>query len=122
MTEMGDARVPVVFAAAELAGRDDALLLDAGSGDTDTGAGAAGVVVRLPAAMPGHRIGCACCVPRGAAAEALGRLFLARARGEVWFFRRVVVSVADAAVVREAVLADRLVAGRYRLDSAEAGM
>jgi hypothetical protein len=118
MTDVADARVPVVFAAAELAGAEDALLLDAGQ---DAG-GAAGVVMRLPRAAIGHRIGCACCVPRGAAAEALGRLFLARARGEVGFFRRVVVCVADAASVREAVLGDRLVAGRYRLDSSMPGM
>ena len=115
---MADARVPVVFAAAELAGAGDALLLDAGQ---DASA-AAGVVMRLPAAAPGHRIGCACCLPRGAVAEALGRLFLARARGEVGFFRRVVVCVPDAAAVREAVLGDRLVAGRYRLDSSMTSM
>lgn len=117
---MADARVPVVFAAPERAGAEDALLLDAGQAvagqDGAVPVGAACVVVRLPALAFGHRIGCVCCVPRGAAAEALGRLFLARARGEVGFFRRVVVSVADAASVREAVLADRLVAGRYRLD------
>ncbi len=120
---MADARVPVVFAAAELAGAEDALLLDAGLLDAGQGGGAAaGVVVRLPRAALGHRIGCVCCVPRGAAAEALGRLFLARARGEVGFFRRVVVCVADAAAVREAVLGDRLVAGRYRLDSSVTSM
>jgi hypothetical protein len=77
---------------------------------------AAGVVVRL-AAGRGHPIGCACCLPRGAAAEALGGLFVQRARGEVGFFHRVVVSVADPQAVREAVLGDRLVAGRFRLDS-----
>jgi hypothetical protein len=109
---MTDARVPVVFAPAALAGAEDALLLDAG-GDA---APAAGVVVRL-AAGRGHPAGCACCLPRGAVAEALGGLFVRRARGEVGFFRRVVVSVADPDAVRAAVLSDRLVAGRFRLDS-----
>jgi hypothetical protein len=118
MTDVSDARVPVVFAAPAEAGAEDALLLEAEPG----AACAAGVVVRLPSAAAGHRFGCACCVPRGAAAEALGRLFLARARGEVRFFRRVVVSVADVGAVRAAILEDRLVAGRYRLDSVVTSM
>src|SRR6185312_16438294 len=100
MMQAMDGRVPVVFGAAALAGPRDALLLDAGVA-VDA---AAGAVARLPAAAAGHRIGCACCQPRGAAAEALGRLFLARARGEVRFFRRVVVSVADVSAVRAAIL------------------
>ena len=51
-------------------------------------------------------------------ADALSRLFLARVRGEVAFFRQVIAVPADAAG-REAIAAamrdDPLLAGRYRL-------
>jgi hypothetical protein len=64
-----------------------------------------------------HPIGCACCLPRSAAAQALGRLFLRRARGEVAWFDRVQL-VAQTASGRDAVTAaltdDVLVAARFR--------
>ncbi len=67
---------------------------------------------------PGHAAGCACCVARGGAGVALGRLFERRAREEVAFFRRVLV-VADEAgrvAVVEALLGDPLASGRFRLE------
>jgi len=64
---------------------------------------------------PLHGVGCACCAPRGPAAEALGRLFLARARGVVPWFSRVVV-VADeigVAAVRAALAGDAVTMARF---------
>lgn len=117
MIEPQDDRLAVVIGPAELAGPQDALLLEA---EAPAAAGArAGLVVRLPAlsAAPGwgHAPGCACCRPRGAVAGALGRLYLARARGEVAAFARVVAALADDTELRAALAEDRLVAGRYRL-------
>lgn len=64
-----------------------------------------------------HDPACACCVGRSPVAGLLGGLFFARARGEVPFFRRLVVSCASAAG-RAAVVAalsdDPVVSGCYR--------
>jgi hypothetical protein len=67
----------------------------------------------------GHPLGCACCGPRGAAATALARLFLARARGELSFEAvfAVVAGPAGEAAIRAALVEDALVAARYRLAS-----
>ena len=72
-------------------------------------------VVIAPAAVADHAPGCACCLPRPPVAAALGGLFLARARGEVPFFRRVVVVVADDVQIRTEIAGDPLVSGRFRL-------
>ena len=72
-------------------------------------------MVRLRGAeAPSHMAGCACCVPRGALAQALGALFLARARGEVAFFRRVIADLADPAPLQAALRDDPVVSSRYR--------
>ncbi|MDD2860650.1 MAG: hypothetical protein PHI71_06215 [Acidiphilium sp.] len=89
----------------------DAVLV---AGDAAVTEGVACERFRL-AANPLHGIGCACCAPRGSAAEALGRLFLARARGAVPWFSRVVV-VADAAgvaAVRAALAGDAVTMARF---------
>jgi len=110
-----DARIPLRFADAVPAEPDAAWLIQ---GDAPVPAG--GVVARfaLPDRAPGHAADCACCAPRGPVADALSRLFLARVRGEVAFFRQVIAVPADAAG-REAIAAalrdDPLLAGRYRL-------
>jgi hypothetical protein len=68
-----------------------------------------------------HPVGCACCAPRGAVAQALGRLFLRRARGEVAMFGAVGVQArgpAGLAAVAEAVTADVLARARFRLAGA----
>ena len=105
-----DARIPVVFATAAAAGPEDALLVEEDPP-------AAAVAARLPADRPDHGAACACCAPRGAWAEALSRLFLARARAEAPFFRRVVGAAGPEAEARSrAVLAgDAFLLGRYRL-------
>jgi len=67
----------------------------------------------------GHAIGCACCVARSPVAEALGRLFRARATGEVAFFTRLGVVPADEAgaqAVRQALVNDGLASACYRFD------
>ena len=105
-----DARVPVRFGAMEGAGEGDAVLAE--------GAG-------VPGGWPGasfeaggvHPAGCACCVGRSAAAGALALLFQRRARGEVAFFRSVLVVGGEAGVaeVRAALAGDPLVAAWFRV-------
>lgn len=70
----------------------------------------------------GHVPGCACCVSRSPVAETLGRLFRARAVGEVPFFQRlgaVPASRAGEAALRQALQTDGLVSACYRLATAE---
>ena len=106
-----DARIPLVFGRVEDAGPDDAVLMEG-----DGPVAVAGAVVRIaPAPVADHAPGCACCLPRPPVAAALGGLFLARARGEVPFFRRVVVVVADDVQIRAEIAGDPLVSGRFRL-------
>ena len=99
MALMFDARVPVTFGTSGDAREGDAVLAD-GLGDA-----------------LGHGPGCTCCAARTPAAQALGHLFMQRARGEVAFFRRVLID-GDAAVeasVRAALRSDPVVAARFRL-------
>ena len=96
-----DARIPLRFAGAEQAGPVAAWLIQ---GDAPAPPRAPVVHFALPDRLPGHPVGCACCTPRGPVAEALSRLFLARVRGEVAFFRQVIAVPADAAG-RDAILA-----------------
>ncbi len=72
----------------------------------------------------GHVAGCTCCVERSPVAEALGRLFRARAVGEVPFFTRLgVVSASSAgeASVRQALESDGVASACFRLESQERG-
>ena len=95
---MLDARVPVVFGNHGDAQDGDAVL---------TGV--------LDGAL-GHDAGCACCTARTPAAQTLSRLFMQRARGEVAFFRRVLVDGRDAeAAVRAALASDPVAVARFRL-------
>ena len=115
MVELPDDRVPVWFGSGEAAGPDAALLVE---GDTVVSAGHVMARFRLGPGLTGHPVGCTCCVPRGPVAEALGRLFLARARGEAAFFRSVVAVVATPvgeAAIRAALARDHVSAGRFRL-------
>ncbi|HST74721.1 MAG TPA: hypothetical protein VLJ20_05055 [Acetobacteraceae bacterium] len=112
-----DARVPVAFRAAAAFAPEVALLLE---GDRPAPEGA--VVARFSpdlgqSDLAGHGADCACCVPRGAVAQALGQLFLARARGEVSFFRSVIVvcGAAGHAEVLAALATDPVVSARFRL-------
>ncbi len=106
MTLMFDARIPVVFGNRGEAQEGDVVL--AGMLDGPPG--------HDPAGAPGHDVGCACCTARTPAAQALGRLFTQRARGEVAFFRRVLVEGrALEAAVRTALQSDAVAAARFRL-------
>jgi len=117
MTLFLDARLQVGFGTADQAGPETALLIE---GDAPAPAGvpvARFELARFALAPGGHPAGCTCCAPRGPAAEALGRLFLERARGGV-LFREVIAVVRGpdgAAAVRAAVAADPLVSARFRL-------
>lgn len=105
-----DARIPVFFAdTAETAGADVLWLVE----DAENAA--------WDSREAGHVPGCACCVARSPVAEALGRLFRARAVGEVAFFKRLGVVPASAggeAAVRQALETDGLVSACYRLEEA----
>jgi hypothetical protein len=106
-----DDRVLVHFAAPSAG---DAVLIE---GESAAPAGRPVQCFRLSPGLAGHAPGCACCVPRGPVAEALSRLFLARARGEVAWFHAVAVhaSPAGQAAVRAALATDQVAAGRFRL-------
>jgi hypothetical protein len=118
MTETDDARIRVRFGTASDAGPDDALLIE-GDAPADHPAVAR---FNLPAGSTqhfGHNLGCTCCTPRGPGAQALGQLFLARARAEVPWFRSVVAvtrSAAGAGAVQAALTADVVTAARFRAD------
>jgi hypothetical protein len=111
MVQLTDDRVPVRFGDPEA---DEAVLVE---GEAAVRSGRPAARFRLAPAIAGHVMGCACCVPRGPVAEALGRLFLARARGEVAWFRSVAVLATPAgkAAVRAALAEDQIAAGRFRL-------
>lgn len=112
---MSDGRIGVRFGAAGDAGPEDALLIE-GKALADRPAAA---WFRLPVRIAAHPVGCTCCAPRGPVAEALGRLFLARARGELPWFRSVVAvahSAAGAEAVRAALVGDVVTAARFRAD------
>lgn len=92
-----------------------ALLVEAGGVIAAPG-GLAVVHFALPATA--HGFGCACCLPRGPVAVALGRLFLARVRGEAPLFQTVVAvthSAAGRAAVRAALRDDVVTRARFRL-------
>ena len=113
LPSLADDRIPVRFGPQTAAEPHDALLIE-GDAAADQAAVARFVV---PAAFAGHPVGCACCVPRGPVAAALGKLFLARARGELPWFRGVLVvarSAAGEAAVRAALAGDVVTAARFR--------
>src|SRR3954452_17837379 len=103
MNHPADDRVPVHFGPPQAG---DAVLVEAGM---MVPSGHPAAHFTLAPGLAGHAAGCACCVPRGPVAEALGRLFLVRARGEVAWFGAVAVlaTPAGAAAVRAALAADQ---------------
>ncbi len=112
MTWSLDARLPIRFGTAEEAKRDAAFLIEG------TAAAPPGRIAEhflLPAG-PTHPPGCTCCAGRSPAAQALSRLFLARARGEAPMFREIVAvaSPAGQAAVRAAVKQDPLASAWFR--------
>jgi hypothetical protein len=113
MENSPDMRIPVLFG--DSSGQTDAVwLVETGlqppvPGHTEYFAS--------PPAKFGHVLGCTCCTPRGPAADALSRLFRARATGTAPFFKRVIAlaSPAGEAAIRDAITADVLAAARYVL-------
>jgi hypothetical protein len=107
-----DARIPVVFVAdPSEVGPDDALLLE-GERPVPEGVALARFVVGGE-----HAPACACCTGRSAAARALSELFLARARGQGAYFKRVCVvcaSVEGREAVAAALTLDVLASGWFR--------
>ena len=108
-----DARVPVRFGKLENTPAGVVLLVE---GDAPVGAGRAVERFTVPVEAL-HPIGCVCCAARSPAAQALARLFLARARGEVEMFREVVVVATPEgeAAVRATLEGDPLVSAWFRL-------
>jgi hypothetical protein len=101
-----DMRVPV------LAG-DPAL---ARPGDVVQPALPTGATWAVPEGATRHAAGCTCCQPRPPLAAALARLFLARARGEMAFFARVIVPCPPEheAALAAMLAADPVTAARFR--------
>jgi hypothetical protein len=116
MTKEQDSRLVVRFgSAADVPAGRVALLIEDGARAPLAGVPVARFVVP---ATTRHHFGCACCLPRGPVAEALGRLFLARARGEAALFDSVVAvthTPAGAAAVRAALGGDVVTRARFRL-------
>jgi hypothetical protein len=115
MTMDQDSRLLVRFGGVAQAGAQAALLIEDG---VDADPPRAAAVGHFAVKASAHAIGCACCLPRGPVSVALGRLFLARARGEVEFFDQVVAithSKAGAAAVRAALEDDVVTRARFRL-------
>lgn len=115
-----DARIPVTllpdWAAVERAltqGKPAALVTAAPPPPKPARAVAA---VSFDAGVVAHRLGCACCQGRTEAAQALDRLFQARARGAAPWFDRVLVLDEDGAGARvlAALKEDSLAAARFR--------
>ena len=114
MTLFLDARLPLRFASVVEAGSASAVLVE---GDLPAPVGVPTARFRLNRTSA-HAPGCGCCAARGPVAEALSELFLARARGEVTFFRSVLAVVSNAearAAVLAALASDPVTAGRFRL-------
>ncbi len=95
MTLFIDARIPVVFDEA-LGAKDACLAPDPTWSDL-------------------HPIVCACCGGRSPAAQAMDKLFLARVRGSIPWFSRLVVDKTGEAAVRVALTEDAVVSARFRL-------
>ena len=107
-----DARIPVRFADGVPRPSPDSALV-VGAGVASSGAGWAATLA-LPAG-DSHPAACACCGGRPARATALTQLFQARARGEVGFFRALVVCLpdADAVALRELLATDPYLSGCF---------
>jgi hypothetical protein len=115
MTMDQDSRLLVRFGDVARGGARSAWLIEDGAAADPPCTAAVGTFA-IPATA--HVIGCACCLPRGPVSVALGRLLVARARGEVGLFNEVVAvthSQAGAAAVRAALEDDVVTRARFRL-------
>lgn len=115
MNSSTDMRIPVLFGGNTAAEAMDAWLVEDSAAPPPSG-----YAHRFTLPAPGfghasHAVGCTCCTPRGPVADALARMFRARATGTAPFFKRVLVlaSPAGEAAVREALAQDVMTAARY---------
>ena len=111
MTWTLDARLPVYFNSDSGVPADAAVLAEEGI-DAPPGQ----PLERFRATTFGHPAGCACCGPRSSAAQALSRLFVARARGTAPFFSAVLVAAGPSGerAVVDALARDPAVAAWFR--------
>jgi hypothetical protein len=110
-----DSRIALRFGGVQDAGARTALLIEDGAAASPP---LGTPVAHFALSATAHIIGCACCLPRGPVSMALGRLFLARARGETPLFDTVVAVMrgpAGEAAVRAAVRDDLVTRARFRL-------
>jgi len=111
-----DPRIPVIFVDPDLAAgalrADDALLVEDG-----LIAQPGGMVGTFALGVTAHLIGCRCCAGRSPPASALSSMFLARARGDAVFFRRVIAVVRDRALVRRLLEDDVNVRARFKVEA-----
>jgi hypothetical protein len=121
MTMEQDSRLIVRFAGSAESKADAATALLIEDGDPAASPPPAGAsVAHFVLSASWHALGCACCLPRGPVSAALGRLFLARARGEAPLFDTVVAvtrSAAGRAAVCAALETDVVTRARFRLAS-----
>ena len=113
MQTISDGRIPVAFAAAVPQASGAALLVE---GDAAVPSGT--IFERFPAEKRRHPFGCVCCRSRSPAAQALSRLLLAYARGEISAMSGVLVLVATEAgrdSVCAALETDVVLQARFRL-------
>lgn len=73
--------------------------------------------VRFSAGDGRHKPGCACCAGRSNAAEALGRIFRARATAAAPFFTELIVLASEAgqAAIHAALTEDLMARARFRV-------
>jgi len=109
-----DARIPVVLGDLASAVPLDAVIME---GDA-LPAGRFGLVFRP--ALHDAAVGCACCAPRGALATAIGEMFVARAKGLVPPFGRVIAATETPGgrhAVVAAVTEDPVCSVRFRISA-----
>lgn len=115
-----DARIPVRFrlptAAADAVPDGAVVLVEEGLPVHWPAARVSGFPATAPAEPGPHPAGCACCVARLQAGEALRRLFLSRVRGETAFFTEVTVVARPATLeaLRAALRDDPGLSGWFR--------
>lgn len=112
-----DARVPVLFVGAAPGAAPGGAAAWIGLAPPTPPPSWAAVAVAFSPEVSGgvaHARSCACCAGRSPAAQALDRLFQARARGACAWFDQVVVAPDAAEEVRAALAADALSAARFR--------
>ena len=106
-----DGRIPVTVLAAPPEATGAGILL------AEAGPPMEGAIARFVPGQARHRFGCTCCGGRSGVAEALDRLFQARARGACPWFDRVIAILPTAearAELATALRQDRVVAARFR--------